>query len=46
MTTDTKQLLEQIEAVVGASGLLSGSRLAGRSAGVWSGKAISRRWRW
>jgi len=41
MTTDTKQLLEQIEAVVGASGLLSGSRLAGRSAGVWSGKALA-----
>ena len=41
MTTDTKQLLEQIEAVVGASGLLSGSRLAGRSAGIWSGKDLA-----
>ena len=34
------QLLERIEAVVGPQGLLSGKRLAGRSAGIWSGRDL------
>ncbi len=37
---EADQLLGQIEAVVGAAGLLRGSQLAGRSAGVWSGKEL------
>ena len=37
MTSDRKQLLERIEAVVGPRGLLTGRQLDGRSAGIWSG---------
>ncbi len=33
-------LLDEIAAVVGAAGLLTGSALAGRSAGIWSGEAL------
>jgi FAD/FMN-containing dehydrogenase len=40
MAGEVDQLLGQIEAVVGAAGLLCGSQLAGRSAGIWSGKAL------
>jgi FAD/FMN-containing dehydrogenase len=40
MTTGSERLLRQIEAVVGETGLLTGSRLAGRSAGIWSGKQL------
>ena len=40
MANDSDLLLQQIEAVVGPSGLLSGSRLDGRSAGIWSGHAL------
>ena len=40
MAVDQQALLQQIEAVVGEAGLLSGSRLAGRSAGIWSGKQL------
>lgn len=40
MNVDSQQLLEQIEAVVGAPGILTGSRLAGRSAGIWSGREL------
>jgi len=36
----TRQLLQQIEAVVGAAGILSGNGLAGRSAGIWSGRDL------
>jgi len=32
----SRQLLQQIESVVGAAGILTGKALAGRSAGVWS----------
>jgi len=40
MSTDSNRLLQQIEAVVGASGILSGKGLAGRSAGIWSGREL------
>ena len=40
MATDTNPLLQQIESVVGKAGLLSGSQLAGRSAGIWSGAEL------
>ena len=37
MSSNNDQLLQQIEAIVGASGILTGKRLEGRSAGIWSG---------
>ena len=40
MAIDINALLKQIEAVVGEAGLLSGSQLAGRSAGIWSGAEL------
>jgi FAD/FMN-containing dehydrogenase len=43
MSNDNDQLLQQIESIVGSSGLLTGSRLDGRSAGIWSGEALQAR---
>jgi FAD/FMN-containing dehydrogenase len=40
MNSHAGQLLQQIEAVVGAAGILSGKDLAGRSAGIWSGNEL------
>jgi len=40
MSSDSSQLLQQIEAVVGAAGILTGKGLAGRSAGIWSGREL------
>ncbi len=37
MSSGNSQLLQQIEAIVGAPGILTGKALAGRSAGIWSG---------
>ncbi|MEM7564281.1 MAG: FAD-binding oxidoreductase [Pseudomonadota bacterium] len=36
MNQSQQTLLKQIEAIVGAAGLLTGKALAGRSAGIWS----------
>ena len=40
MSANNSELLRRIEAIVGAAGILSGNGLAGRSAGIWSGKAL------
>jgi len=40
MATDSNSLLQQIEEVVGKAGLLRADQLAGRSAGIWSGKEL------
>ena len=40
MSAQTEDLLQQLEAIVGAAGVLSGDALAGRSAGIWSGSAL------
>ena len=37
MATSTTQLLQQLEDLVGAAGILTGKALEGRSAGIWSG---------
>ncbi|MCP4390571.1 MAG: FAD-binding oxidoreductase, partial [Gammaproteobacteria bacterium] len=40
MSADHSELLQALEAIVGKAGILSGSGLAGRSAGIWSGGAL------
>jgi FAD/FMN-containing dehydrogenase len=40
MSAQTEDLLQQLEAIVGEAGVLSGDALAGRSAGIWSGSAL------
>ena len=40
MATDRSTLLQQIESVVGKAGLLRANQLAGRSAGIWSGREL------
>jgi FAD/FMN-containing dehydrogenase len=37
MSSDSNGLLQQLEDIVGAAGILSGEALRGRSAGIWSG---------
>jgi len=40
MSSSANPLLQQLEAIVGAVGMLTGKALAGRSAGIWSGKDL------
>ena len=40
MTESTRQLLQQLEDVVGPAGILTGKALEGRSAGIWSGEDL------
>ena len=40
MTSTSDELLRRIEAVVGSQGILTGSGLRGRSAGIWSGAEL------
>jgi FAD/FMN-containing dehydrogenase len=40
MPSDSSQFLQQIEAIVGPAGILTGKSLAGRSAGIWSGAEL------
>lgn len=40
MSKTDNQLLPQLEAIVGAAGILTGAALAGRSAGIWSGEDL------
>ncbi len=40
MQTDVEKLLTELEAVVGAAGILRGDKLAGRSAGIWSNQPL------
>ena len=36
----SEKLLARLEAIVGEAGMVTGSKLAGRSAGIWSGEAL------
>jgi len=40
MLANHSELLQRLETIVGAAGILSGNALAGRSAGIWSGAAL------
>ena len=40
MQPDVEKLLTELEAVVGAAGILRGDKLAGRSAGIWSNRPL------
>ncbi len=40
MSSTNHQLLQPIEAIVGEAGILTGKALAGRSAGIWSGRQL------
>ena len=43
MSLNDSQLLQQLEAIVGKAGILTGEALAGRSAGIWSGGELQAR---